>query len=246
MDIGTAKPTLQEQVEVRHHLLDVVEPNEPFSVAQFKALALQAIDDIAARGKVPIMVGGTGLYIDAVLYDFSFRDAPNPDLRAELANLSVAELQQRLVEMGLPLPHNAKNPRHLIRAIETNGIAPHREPLRTHTFVTGLVVPREVLAERIRTRTAAMIAHGFEGEVRALVAKYGWDSPGLQAPGYKAFREYIAGTISLAEAADVFARNDLQLAKRQKTWFQRNESIHWYADPNKLVEDATTFLNKSA
>lgn len=244
MDIGTAKPTREDRQKVEHHVLDVIEPNQQFSAAAFQQLANEAIRDIAVRGKVPLLVGGTGLYIDAVLFDFKFRAPASLELRAELSQLSVDALQQRVHDAGLELPINAQNPRHLIRILETNGQASEKSELRQNTVIIGLQIDREVLERRISDRINKMIADGFEDEVRQLADMYGWDSPGLQAPGYRAFRQYCEGLATLDEARAQFIKNDLKLAKRQRTWFRRNKSIHWVNDKAEAVELATTLLNK--
>ncbi|HSH55637.1 MAG TPA: tRNA dimethylallyltransferase, partial [Candidatus Limnocylindrales bacterium] len=166
-------------------------------------------------------------YIDAVLYNFSFLPPAAPDLRERLAGLSVKELQQQILEKGMPLPENSQNPRHLIRTLETGGEAARSEPLRPHTLVLGLAPDRAVLNQRIQARIQTMIGAGFVTEVKRVAQQYGWDAPGLQATGYRAFRPYFEGRISLDEAAEAFARNDRLLAKRQRTWFRRNKSIHW-------------------
>src|SRR5688572_25180412 len=129
MDIGTAKPSVEEQRQVRHHLIDVVSPDGPFTVADFQRLAFDAIADIGARAKTPLLVGGSGLYIDAVIYNFSFREPSNGLGRSKLQMLSVDQLQELLEEQGIPLPENKKNPRHLIRALETAGEVPQRQAL---------------------------------------------------------------------------------------------------------------------
>lgn len=244
MDIGTAKPTTDEMEGIPHHLIDVADPDQLFSAADFKRLASEAIADIARRGKVPIMVGGTGLYVDAVLFDFSFGKLPDPDERAVLQPKSIEELQAILLDRGLPLPENSRNPRHLIRAIENNGQVSHNKGLRPNTLVLGLKIDREVLKQKLEKRVKAMVSNGFVVEVRRVSERYGWDAPALQAPGYRAFRRYLLGEQSLEEAEAQFVRNDSQLAKRQRTWFKRNKSIHWISNSTEAVELATTFLNK--
>lgn len=247
MDVGTAKPTAADRARVPHFGLDLVAPDEPFTVADFKVYANQAIDGIVDRGRLPVMVGGTGLYVDAVLYDYSFRAPAEPALRQQLQNMTVGQLQERLTEEGLPLPGNAQNPRHLIRAIETGGQGDEAGPLRENTLIVGLSPDREVLRRRIEDRVEAMVAEGFVDEVTRLAETYGWEAPAMQAPGYKAFRQYLAGTISLEEAKALFIRNDMNLAKRQRTWFRRNKSIHWLPtgeEYEKSVELITTLMNK--
>lgn len=212
MDIGTAKPTKEEQARVPHHLLDVVRPDQPFTVADFKHLADKAIKEITAHGKMPLLVGGSGLYIDAVLYDYGFSDQS--------------------------ASRDADNPRHLSKDMPRV-----RSDLRPGTLIIGLDIPREALARRIEDRVDKMIEDGFVDELKTLQSAYP-ESNALLATGYKAFLEYIEGTISLAEAKARFIQNDLHLAKRQRTWFRRNNSIQWVSDPRKAVEIATTFLSK--
>jgi tRNA dimethylallyltransferase len=246
VDIGTAKPTPEEQRRVPHHLIDVAMPDQQFTAADFQRLAQAAITDIAARGKLPLLVGGSGLYMDAVIYNFSFRGSgPDAKERERLQTLSVEELQAELAARNIPLPENAQNPRHLIRALETNGEAPMRDELRPHTLIIGLDPNREVLRQKITARVDAMVEEdGFIGEVKHLSEKYGWDAPALQAPGYRAFRGYIEGDSSLEEAKQLFVQNDMQYAKRQKTWFKRNPDIHWISKTAESVALVTTLLNK--
>lgn len=251
MDIGTAKPTPEERAQIPHWGLDLVSLDERFTVADFKVYADDVIEDIAARGKLPIIVGGTGLYIDAVIYDYQFRDMESPGLRRDLQGQTVEELQGRIRSMGLELPENARNPRHLIRIIETGGAVAHRSDLRPGTIIIGLQTNTDELQERIKNRVEQMIENGLVDEVRQLGAKFGWDAAGLQAPGYRAMREYLESIKTLDEAKAQFVKNDLDLAKRQRTWFKRNNSIHWlnhkHSDREKLAEAValvTTVLNK--
>jgi tRNA dimethylallyltransferase len=244
MDIATAKPSKADRKKVAHHLLDIAQPDRPVTVAEFKKRTLQAIDDIVSRGKLPIMVGGSGLYIDAVLFDFEFRGEADDKLRAELTKLSVEELQHRLNMAGIPLPENVRNPRYLIRALETNGQIGTRKSLRPNTLIIGLQVDREVLRQRISERVDVMVETGFVDELERLVERYGWGIQALQAPGYKAFRGYMAGELSLEQAKQQFIKNDMALAKRQRTWFKRNSSIHWVKKQIESVDLVTTFLNK--
>lgn len=244
LDIGTAKPTIEERQRVPHHLLDVVGPDEAFSVADFKRLAQEAIDDISRRGKVPFLVGGTGLYIDAVLFDYSFSNPPDPKERQRLQALSLDELQVEIEARGIPMPENNRNSRHLVRALETGGTSQEHKALRENTLILGLHIDREILRQKVTRRVDAMIDAGFIQEVQNAASKYGWDAPGLRAPGYKAFREYIEGIITLDQAKAQFVRNDMQLAKRQRTWFKRNKSIHWITQQAQAVDLATTLLNK--
>ncbi|HEY8999418.1 MAG TPA: tRNA (adenosine(37)-N6)-dimethylallyltransferase MiaA [Candidatus Saccharimonadales bacterium] len=243
MDIGTAKPSVEDRARVPHHLLDVVSPAEQFTVADFKRQALAAIADIISRGKVPLLVGGSGLYVDAVIYDFQFRTPADPLLRERLQQLSVEELQQELINAGVPLPTNPRNPRHLIRSLETNGQSPVSMPLRANTLLLGLSIDRARLIENVTKRVEGMFARGFIDEARGLIQKYGVDAPALQAPGYKAVVAYLEGNLDLEQMKERGVRSHLQLAKRQRTWFKRNKSIRW-CKSDEVVDLVTTFLNK--
>lgn len=245
LDIGTAKPTPKERQAVRHHLLDVVTPDGTFTVADFKRMANEAMADIARRGKLAFLVGGTGLYIDAVIYDFSFRGvAHDPAMRNELQQLDVDDLQALILERNLAMPANSRNPRHLIRVLEADGILPERHPLRQNTLIIGLEIERDVLRTNIAHRVEQMVGQGFIDEVRSTMAQYGQDAPALQAPGYKAFRAYLDNEIDLETAKQQFVQNDMRLAKRQRTWFRRNEDINWICKKAEAVDLVTTFLNK--
>lgn len=247
MDIGTAKPTAVEQKLVRHHLLDVVEPSETFNAAQFKTLALQAIDDITARGKVPFLVGGTGLYLDAVLFDLQFRNPADPVLRAKLQKFDVKELQRKIIQQGYTMPENSANKRYLIRTLEAGGVSSARSELRSNTLVLGRCIGHETLERRIIDRVDLMVAAGFVEECRWLIEKYGDRVPALNAPGYKAFIPYVHGQYTLEQAKEQFIRNDLRLAKKQRTWFRRDvyqNVIHFVINRDEAVDLVTTHLNK--
>jgi tRNA dimethylallyltransferase len=245
MDISTAKPTLPEQRSVRHYLIDVVYPYQTFTVADFKTKAQEAIKEIALRGKAPFLVGGTGLYIDALLYDFTLRPTViSQGERELLSKKTIEELQQYILMKGLSLPKDIQNPRRLVRTIEADGILPERAHLRQNTLVVGISMSRLELKERITHRVNKMVESGLVGELELLSSKYGWGTPALQTPGYKAFRAYLEGSSTLEEAKLAFARNDMNLAKRQQAWFKRNKDVHWVSSQDETVELVTTFLNK--
>lgn len=246
-DIGTAKPSDSDRKQVRHHLLDVTEPLEGFSAAVYKELAQAAIKDISSRGKLPIMVGGTGLYVDGVLFDYGFLPAVSSELRDELNKLPIAQLINRIESLGIDLSGiDIRNKRRLIRLIETNGIRPTRSDIRPNTLILGLKVDREQLKERIIARVDQMLDVGLEEEVRLLSDKYGWDVEPMKGIGYSEFNDYFNGSQSLALTRDRIISDTLGLAKRQRTWFKRNQSIQWCDDPSKVVDLVTTFLNKTA
>jgi tRNA dimethylallyltransferase len=245
-DIGTAKPSKEEQALVPHHLLNVAGPDEDFTAAVFKEMALKAIEDISDRGKLPIMVGGTGLYIDGVLYDYGFLPAGDRGEREELNKLSVEELEGRIKQMGLDFGDvDRRNKRRLIRLIETAGAKPERKPLRENTLILGIQSGRETLESRIIQRTDAMIAAGLEDEVRGLAERYGWQAEALKGVGYAQWKGCFEGAETRQEARQKIIKATLDLAKRQRTWFKRNKSIQWFSAPVNwpdVVERVTTLL----
>lgn len=246
MDIGTAKPTTEDRELIPHHGLDIVYPNQIFTAADFKTLAERAIDDISSRGKIPVMVGGSGLYVDSVIFDFAFRGAANTELRKELEGASVEQIQEVLKERDIPLPSNERNPRHLIRALESGGVVPLRNGLRKNTLVVGLDISPETLVSRINHRVDRMLEQGLQQEVEKLSDRYGWDAPGMQSIGYREWREYFDGSSDIGDIQDRIKIATRQYAKRQRTWYRRNECIQWHGDYSSAVDTITTLLNKTA
>ncbi|GAC1387753.1 MAG: tRNA (adenosine(37)-N6)-dimethylallyltransferase MiaA [Candidatus Saccharimonadales bacterium] len=244
-DIGTAKPTAEERQEIKHHLIDIVDPNSGFNAAQFKTLAQHTIDDIHSRGKLPILVGGTGLYINSVLYDYGFMPAGSVLDRQARNKLSVEQLLQeanvkKLSTAGI----DTRNKRRIIRLLETNGERPVSQPLRPNTLIVGLQVSSEQLRQRITLRVDHMFEKGLEQEVAALAQLYGWDVEPMKGIGYREWREYFQGSQNIIQTQHRIVSATLQLAKRQRTWFKRNDSIQWLDDPYVIVDLATSFLNK--
>lgn len=248
VNIGTAKPTVEEQARVPHHLLDVAGPDEDFTAAVFKRLALKAIDDISSRGKLPIMVGGTGLYIDGVIYDFGFLAEGDRQARKEMDALTISELLKQIQQQGIELGDvDVRNKRRLIRLLETGGAQASRGNLRSNTLIIGIKTERDELKKRIIRRTEQMINDGLEQEVKGLEDKYGWECEALKGVGYKEWQGYFSGSQSLEETKQRIIKSTLDLAKRQRTWFKRNNSIQWVDDPSNFAQIAdlvTTFLNK--
>mgnify|MGYP006174315861 CR=1 FL=1 len=246
MDIGTAKPTPAEQKQAKHHLLDIVTPDQHYSAAQFQSDAKEVIKVVRARKKLPIVVGGSGLYMDGLLYDFTFA-ATQPEVRAQLQDATLEKLQNVASELGIEVSSQTlQNPRHMQRAIERAGMPVSRKKLPDHCLVVGLRVEKEVLDLRIEQRVGTMLKDGLIKEVEELCTLYGPDAPGLLAPGYKALIEHIQGNMSFEEAKALFIRSHKQLAKRQMTWFKRSKDIYW-ADTQKEAEQIVeTFLSKFA
>jgi tRNA dimethylallyltransferase len=243
-DIGTAKPTKEQRQKVPHWGLDLIPLGERFTVHQFQAFAKTKITDIAGRGKLPIMVGGTGLYIDAVLYDFSFRSSPDPLARTELEALGVKELQDRLTLKGLEIPSNSNNKRHLIRTLETDGQQPIRQHLRQNTILCG-IWPNDIeLKQSINERIEQMYRHGFIEEIKNLLTNYPVTVVAGAGIGYASSLEYLDGRLKLEEAKALFAKGDWQYAKRQRTWFKRNPDIVWFKNGQAAYEHINKEFSK--
>lgn len=245
-DIGTAKPTAEDRAKIPHHLLDVADPAEGFSAVVFQRLAQDAITSISNHDKLPILVGGTGLYIDSVLYDYSFLPPSDPKLRAELNTMSLEQVVARADELELDITGiDLRNKRRVIRLIENDGVRPGKHALRSNTLIVGISSEREQLRERIARRVDAMLAAGLEAEVKLLAERYGWEAEPMKGIGYREWQEYFDGTQSLTETRERILKASMDLAKRQRTWFKRNDSIQWVSDRSNAVEIVTTFLNKS-
>jgi tRNA dimethylallyltransferase len=247
VDIGSAKPSTAERKLVPHHLLDVIGPDEDFNTALFKELATQAIADISERGKLPIMVGGTGLYIDSVIYDYSFSAVGDRHDRDQLNALSLPDLLQRINDLGIELGDvDIRNKRRLIRLIETNGARPTKQELRNQTLLLGLRISSQELKQHIAERLDVMLSAGLEEEVKQLAGRYGWDCEALKGISYAQWREYFLGSENRDQVRQKIIQATVNLAKRQKTWFQRNKSIQWIDTPGKwpqVVDLVTTFLD---
>ena len=244
-DIGTAKPSLNDQTLIKHHLLDIAEPKDGFSAAIFKRLALAAIDEIHSKNKIPILTGGTGLYIDSILYDYSFLPGSAASLRQKYNSMSIDALRQEIVKLqydteGIDL----NNKRRLIRLLENKGIRPSAKSLRPNTLILGINLDQEILESRIENRVDSMFEAGLESEVRELSEKYGWDIEPLKGIGYREFKKYFEGNQTLLETRSMIIKDSIQLTKKQRTWFKRNNSIQWESRKSKIVIIVTTYLNK--
>lgn len=247
-DIGTAKPSASELAQVPHHLLNIANPLEGFSAPEFKKRAVAAIENITAREKVPFLVGGTGLYVDSILFDYQFLAAPDAVLRQELSALSLDEIRQKITEKGIDTTGiDVRNKRRLIRLLETDGARPEKSALRENTLVLGVQVERDQLRARVADRVDTMLRIGLEDEVLALSQKYGWNVEPMKGIGYREWFEYFSGSQTLDQTRDRIISATMNLAKRQRTWFKRNNSIHWLTTEDKYtvaVDLLTTFLNK--
>lgn len=228
MDIGTAKPTMAEREAVPHWGLDLVSPGETFSAAQFKEYALQKISEIRSRGRLPFLVGGTGLYIDAVIFDFQFGDPPDSVLRCELEKRTVAELQYYCSIHNIKLPENDKNKRHLIRAIEQkNNINRCSTGIRDNSIVVGIATNKDILRTRIILRSEQLFSNNVVDEAIRLGQKYGWGNEAMTGNVYPLAQEFLNKNVTEGELKQRFITADWRLAKRQMTWLRRNPFIMW-------------------
>lgn len=249
MDIGTAKPDARAQAAVPHHLIDLVAPGEPFTVANWAAKARRLVPEIAARGRLPMVVGGSGLYVAALLDGYAFGAAPDAELRArlneQLATAGVGALAGRLVAID---PAGAartdlRNPRRVARALES-ATAPERPkrdagvPWDGPVRLIGIDRPTEVLNRRIDQRAQWLFDNGLVEEVRALLAAgHDPNRAPLTSHGYGEAARYLAGEWSLDEAVAVTARRTRQYAKRQRTWFRRDKRIAWLEAGERPADD---------
>lgn len=230
LDIGTAKPSKQQRAEVAHHMLDVAEPDQPFSAAQFKQGALKALADIRRRGKLPIMVGGSGLYVDAVIFDYNFRTKYDTKIRASLAKKTLSELRQLVHDAGFTTLSNSSNRRHLIRILESGQPkTDDRNQIRDDVVIIGIALSRSELRRRLKTRVEQMFKRGLRKEVERLAMKYSWEHESLTGIGYREFEGYYMGEVSMSQVKRNILKHSLEYAKRQRTWFKRNRQIRWFS-----------------
>ena len=228
MDIGTAKPTKSEQTEIPHWGLDLAEPGERFTAADFKEYADAKIRDIRRRGKLPIIVGGTGLYVDSVVYDFEFKNDYDKAMREQLENMTIDELLIYCKSNNIKPPENERNKRYIIRAIERHGENNSFEyNHNTNAIVVGIATKMSTLRARIAARAEHIFENGVVEEATMLGKKYGWSSEAMTGNIYRLLSEYSGNSDELKLIKDDSITTDYQLAKRQMTWFRRNPNILW-------------------
>ena len=244
MDIGTAKITKEEMEGIPHHLIDIKDPDEPFSVAEFQGLVRGKIAEISSRKKLPMIVGGTGLYIQSVLYDYQFTEAASDhEFRLKLEQIAEErgnlELHERLKEVD---PDSAErihpnNLRRVIRALEVyhctgktmTAYQQEQQPeLLYDTCLVGLTMERELLYNRINKRVDLMMEQGLVEEVKDLYDRGIRDCQSIQAIGYKELYEYFDGRMTLQEAVQNLKQNSRRYAKRQLTWFRNKMDVEWF------------------
>jgi len=228
MNIGTAKPSLGEQQGVPHWGLDLVDPGDSFSASQFKGYACQKIKEIRSRGNIPFLVGGTGLYIDSVIFDFQFGGKFSKEKRDNLQEMTISELQQYCVNHDVALPENSKNKRYLIRAIERADKKPSglETPLN-NTIIVGITTDKQLLKQRITDRAKKMFKDGVVEETIVLANNAGWCNEAMTGNVYPVIKKLIDKEIDEDQTIREFIVSDVNLVKRQLTWFRRNPFIEW-------------------
>jgi len=262
MDIGTAKIKREEMEGIPHHLIDVKDPSESFNVAQFQELVTVCIEDIASRGKLPIIVGGTGLYIEAVLQQYSFSESVSDEeyrktLEAIVEKQGIEEVHHMLAAIDAESAEriHPNNVRRVIRALEiyhctgekmSDQLKKQNKEYVYDVALIGLTMNRDTLYERINLRVDMMFDEGLVSEVKRLYDAGLRDCQSIQAIGYKELYEYFDGTVSLEEAKDNLKQNSRRYAKRQLTWFRNKMNVTWFEmDDNtfeKKIEQISAFI----
>ena len=224
LDIGTAKPSMKERDGVAHWGFDLVNPGERFTAADFKHYADAKITDIRLRGKVPILVGGTGLYVDSVVYDYTFTAVSNDlELRAKFEQKSLAELQNYCNKYNIKLPENNKNRRYVINAIIRKGALPQKNTDKyKDKILVGIMTDKATLKERIRNRAKIIVNDTTINEAIRAARTWGWDNEAMTGNIYPLVRKYTAGELTRSQLEEKFCTLDWRLAKRLLTWLRRN------------------------
>ena len=220
MNIGTAKPTEPERAGVPHWGLDLIEPDQRYSLYDFQRYAMAKIAEIRQRQHVPLLVGGSGLYINSVIYDYRLVGGDyDPTTRAELEELPPDELRRLIVKRGAKLPRDLDNKRRLIRSLETGGVSNNCGYLSRQTIVIGIAVDKEKISQRISERAEQMLERGLVDETDRLIARYGMVEP-LRRNAYGVVAKYLTGQIYEAELIEQISTKDRQLVKKQLTWWR--------------------------
>ena len=228
LNIGSAKITKEEMEGVKHHLIDILEPTEDYSVASFQSNTRKLIDEITSKGMTPIICGGTGFYIKAALYDYDFT---KEERHNDYGNLSNEEIRNKLIELNDPEIPDLNNRKRLERHLEIYESGEEvsinkNEPLYD-SLIIGLTMDRELLYDRINKRVDKMVEDGLIEEVKSLYDK-GIRSNSVLSIGYRELYEYFDGLCSLEEAIDKIKQHSRNFAKRQYTWFKNQMKVEWF------------------
>jgi tRNA dimethylallyltransferase len=263
MDIGTAKITNEEMEGVPHHLIDIKDPKESFSAAEFQQLVREKISEIHSRGKIPMIVGGTGLYIQSVIYDYQFTDSPGDaeyryTLEERVQDEGIGPLydELQLIDPSAAKNIHPNNTRRVIRALEIFHCTGQTmtdyqsiqvdEPLY-ETALLGLTMDRDKLYSRINKRVDLMVEEGLIEEVQMLYHQGVREVQSVQAIGYKEIYEYLEGRTSLDRAIETLKKNSRRYAKRQLTWFRNKMDVTWFdmteeEDHDKIISRISEFI----
>ncbi|MGX0910008.1 tRNA (adenosine(37)-N6)-dimethylallyltransferase MiaA [Staphylococcus caprae] len=267
MDIGTAKVTRDEMDGIPHHMIDILEPDESFSAYEFKKRAEACIEDIINRGKLPIIAGGTGLYIQSLLYNYAFEDETVSPEKMQIVHAQLAELKQYNNE---ELHHylasfdsesaehiHPNNRKRVLRAIEyylkTKKLLSSRKKVQQFTenydtLLIGIEMSRETLYFKINKRVDIMLGHGLFKEVQQLVEQGFETSQSMQAIGYKELVPVVKGNMNMDDAVEKLKQHSRQYAKRQLTWFKNKMNVHWLNKETMslqmMLDEITTQINK--
>ena len=244
MDIGSAKPTPEEQAQVKHHLVDEIDPGEPFSVARYQKLAKEAIEDIFSRGKTPVIAGGTGLYLNALLYDMEFSAPPRDEAYREQLYKDAEEFgpvylhnKLQLVDPDAAARIHPNNIKKVVRALEAaeegnkvKDFATELQPTKDYSYkLIGLTRDREELYNRINLRVDMLVDMGLLEEVKGLLDMgLSEGDISMKGIGYKEIIGYYNDEYDLDEAIRLVKKNSRRYAKRQLTWFKRYEDMQWF------------------
>ena len=257
MNIGTAKPTIEEMNGIKHYMIDVLYPNEQFNVAKYKEMAENAIKEIISKGKIPIIVGGTGLYVNSLVDAIEFTEV-SEDLEYRNEMLKKAEIygaqaihdELKIIDKESADKIDVNNVRRVIRALEIYKLTgktktqldkESRKETKYDFKMYGIDWPREVLYERIEKRVDIMFEAGLLEEVKSLIQKYEISKTAIQGLGYKEVIEFLENKITYEEMVEKLKIETRRYAKRQLTWFRRDERIAWYnihEISKKIIEEA--------
>ncbi|WKA57323.1 tRNA (adenosine(37)-N6)-dimethylallyltransferase MiaA [Planococcus shenhongbingii] len=258
MSIGTAKIEPAEMRGIPHHLLDIKEPEEPFSVAEYQTLVREKIAEISSRGKLPIIVGGSGLYVQAVLFDYRFTEEQvdeqlRAELHAELEECGPLHMHEKLMALDPEADIHPNNTRRVIRAIEIIKSGHEKTDRKLalspmyNEVIIGLDMQREILYDRINRRVDDMVARGLLDEVQQLRKRGIRDVQSIQAIGYREIYAYLDGELEWAEAISLLKQNSRKYAKRQFTYFRNKLPIFWIdalADLEKNIQKIEAFMQE--
>jgi tRNA dimethylallyltransferase len=260
MDIGTAKPIKKDLALISHHLIDIKNPDQNYTVAEYKRDTVKATNKILGKNKLPILIGGTGLYIKAVIDNLEIPEV-KPDfklrrkLEKEIEKYGLKYVFDKLIKFDPEAVYiiDPNNPRRVIRALEIAiktkkpFSAQHKTGKPLFDFLEiGIETPKSNLNKRISQRTNLMIKDGLVDEVKKLVEKYGERRQSFDAIGYREIIEYLNKKISLDEAMDLIKKNTRQYAKRQMTWFKKDKRIHWIKNKKEAEKLIRNFLKQKS